>query len=101
MSHHSRSISLQSTVRTLLSFAFLTAVAASVIVVSDVAEEEREIKREEGLILDQLRELNARIAAMESALAAGYGDRPSSADRPSTLPRKDSGVRSLGQDQGG
>ncbi len=48
------------------SFALLTAVAASAIVVSDVGEEEREIRREEGLILEQLRQLNERLTSLES-----------------------------------
>jgi len=50
------------------SFALLTAVAASAIVVSDVGEEEREIRREEGLILDQLRQLNQRLMRLESRM---------------------------------
>lgn len=53
------------------SFALLTAVAASAIVVSDVGEEEREIMREEGLILDQLRQLNVRLARLESRTLSG------------------------------
>jgi voltage-gated potassium channel Kch len=46
------------------SFALLTAVVASAIVVSDVGEEERENKREEGLILEQLRQLNERLTRL-------------------------------------
>jgi voltage-gated potassium channel len=62
------------------SFALLTAVAASAIVVSDVGEDEREIIREEGLILDQLRQLNERLARLErrtlSRENAASGHRP-------------------------
>jgi Ion channel len=50
------------------SFAFLTAVAASAIVVGEVSEQEREIEREEGLILLQLRELSERLDRLEAAL---------------------------------
>jgi voltage-gated potassium channel len=61
------------------SFAFLTAVAASAIVVGEVAEEERKIEQEESLILAQLRELNDRVGRLEAALhsdLAQRGDRP-------------------------
>jgi hypothetical protein len=50
------------------SFAFLTAVAASAIVVGEVSEQEREIEREEGLILLRLRELSERLDRLEAAL---------------------------------
>jgi hypothetical protein len=76
-------------------FAFLTAVAASAIVVSDVGAGERRIEREEGEILQQIQDLHARLDRLEDLLAtAAYRtgaaasavdrDRPSgSRDRPS------------------
>jgi voltage-gated potassium channel Kch len=56
------------------SFAFLTAVAASVIVVGEVADEEREIQRaveqEDSVILERLQELSATVERLEATLRA-------------------------------
>jgi voltage-gated potassium channel len=49
-------------------FAFLTAVAASAIVVGEVGAEERLIEREESTILAQIRQLNARLDRLEELL---------------------------------
>ena len=51
-------------------FAFMTAVAASAIVIG----EEQEIEREESIILVRLDELNARLDRMETTLQAGGPD---------------------------
>jgi voltage-gated potassium channel Kch len=56
-------------------FAFLTAVAASAIVVGEVGEEERrieaeerEIEREQSVVLERLGEIEARLERMERSL---------------------------------
>ncbi len=49
-------------------FAFLTAVAASAIVVGEVGAEEQLIEREESTILAQIRQLNARLDRLEVLL---------------------------------
>ena len=45
--------------------AFLTAIAASVIVIGEVAGEEQEIEKQEGQILDILREIDAWLERLE------------------------------------
>jgi len=45
--------------------AFLTAIAASAIVIGEVAGEEQEIEKQEGQILDILREIDARLERLE------------------------------------
>ena len=49
-------------------FAFLTAVAASAIVVGEVGAEERLIEREESTILAEIRRLDARLDRLEELL---------------------------------
>ncbi len=51
------------------SLAFLTAIAASAIVIGEVAEEEHEIEKQEGQILDILREIDARLERLEHSHA--------------------------------
>jgi voltage-gated potassium channel len=71
-------------------FAFLTAVAASAIVVSDVGAEERLIEREESEILAQVRDLNSRLGRLEELLIREGGVRPvdsAGARRPAGDPR--------------
>jgi voltage-gated potassium channel len=62
------------------SFAFLSAVAASAIVVGEVEQEERVIEQEETLILAQLRELNGRLERLELAVLAAVQHPSSPAD---------------------
>ena len=69
-------------------FAFLTAVAASAIVVGEVGAEEQLIEREESTILAEIRQVNARLDRLEELLdhrdsarqepAPGHPEDPSS-----------------------
>jgi voltage-gated potassium channel len=56
-------------------FAFLTAVAASAIVVGEVGAEEQLIEREESTILAEIRQLNARLGRLEELLDHRDGPR--------------------------
>jgi voltage-gated potassium channel len=53
------------------SLALLTAIAASAIVVGEVRSEEREIEREEGEILSELRNLTHRMSRLEHRIDEG------------------------------
>jgi voltage-gated potassium channel len=79
------------------SFAFLTAIAASAIVVGEVGEEEREIEREERrihraqqVILGRLGEIDARLERIEQARTeateGGVDSRTPSTGRSALLP---------------
>jgi len=57
-------------------FAFLTAVAASAIVVEDLAEEERELERESSEILGEVRRVAARLDHIEQALTEARAGEP-------------------------
>jgi voltage-gated potassium channel len=71
------------------SFAFLTAVAASAIVVGEIGAEEQLIEREESEILAHMRDVDARLRRLEELLTRDEGRRgvavpgPADARRPS------------------
>jgi Ion channel len=69
-------------------FAFMTAVAASAIVIG----EEQQIEREESAILARMDELNARLDRIEATLSTGAAD--------STSPELDRPVRATSADAG-
>ena len=62
-------------------FAFLTAVAASAIVVEDLAEEEREFERESSEILGEVRRVAARLDHIEQALTEARAGEPATTRR--------------------
>jgi voltage-gated potassium channel len=86
------------------SFAFLTAVAASAIVVGEVGEEEREIEREERrihrtqqAILGRLGEIDARLERIEQARTRRLG--PGGSDLADGMPFEDDTDRQVGHDR--
>jgi voltage-gated potassium channel len=69
-------------------FAFLTAVAASAIVVGEIGAEEHLIQREESKILAQIRDVNTRLSRLEELLTADQGRRRATSPGPATARRR-------------